>query len=86
MKFQNCLDSYQRLTYKTVMQYDVKQITKRRMQKGWSKTRLAKVVAVDPKTITNVERGSGGKPETIKAIADALGISMKELVLENDAA
>lgn len=68
------------------MRYDVQQITKRRMQIGWSMSHLATVVGVTPKTITNIEHGMGGKPETIKKIADVLGLNLENLVIDTDTA
>ena len=44
--------------------------------------RLAELIGVDPKTVGNIEKGIGGKPETIKKIADVLGIDMNTLVIE----
>jgi transcriptional regulator with XRE-family HTH domain len=73
------------MAYKRVMRYDVHQITKRRLQKGWSKIRLAKAVDLDPKTITNLERGSGGKPETVAKVADVLGLRIEDLVISDTA-
>lgn len=64
------------------MKYDIARIERERLIKGWSKDKLAQIADVDPKTITNVERGDGGNPATIKAIADALGIPMRELLIE----
>jgi transcriptional regulator with XRE-family HTH domain len=68
------------------MRYNIKQITKRRMQKGWSKIRLAKAVNLDPKTITNLEAGRGGKPETVAKVANVLGLRIDRLVIDNDTA
>jgi len=64
------------------MPYDTKQITRGRERKGWSKCRLAKAAGVDPKTITRIERGESLKPETIKAVADVLGLKIERLVIE----
>jgi transcriptional regulator with XRE-family HTH domain len=74
------------MAYILVMRYDTKQITKRRMQKGWSKNRLARAVDLDPKTITNLEAGRGGKPETIAKVANILGLRIDRLVIDNDTA
>lgn len=56
------------------------------MQVGWSMSHLAAIIGVSPKTITNIERGIGGKPETIKKIADVLGLSLEKLVIDSNPA
>lgn len=66
------------------MKFDTYKIEKARVLRGWSKRRLAQVAGIDPATVGRVERGVNLKPETVKKIADVLGIEMTDLV--NDTA
>ena len=63
------------------MKVDVARIKLERIKKGWSQTQLARVIGSHPSLISQIEGGTvGGSPSTIKAISDALGISMDELL------
>jgi transcriptional regulator with XRE-family HTH domain len=53
------------------------------MEKGLSKSSLAQLIGVTAKTIGNIERGTGGKPETIRKIADALSMDLASLVIDD---
>lgn len=63
------------------MLYDVQRIERARILRGWTKTELARRIKKDPSTISLIERGKViGRPATMKAIADALKISMERLL------
>ena len=68
------------------MKINTEKLERARLLKGWSKTALAEQANVDPSTVGRVERGENLKPETVKRIADVLGVNMEELLLENNAA
>lgn len=68
-----------------IMKIDTKKIQRARAIRGWTKRRLAAAVGVDPATIARIERGLTQNPETIKKVADTLGLSMEELLGGNAA-
>ena len=52
------------------------------MEKGWSRTRLARAIKKTPQAISLMEKGRiQPTPETMKKIATALGLPMEELVI-----
>jgi len=59
-----------------------KNIKKYREKKGISQDKLSKLAGVTLHTITKIESGATPDPriETVKKIADALGISVDELL------
>ena len=58
-----------------------------RYEAGWSQARLAREAGVDQATISRILSGaSGGLPATIKALADALGVSVDVLCASEDEA
>ena len=68
------------------MKYDIARIERERVLRGWSKARLAEEIDKDPSTISLIENGKiDGNPATIKAIAEALGVPMEELLIEEPA-
>lgn len=66
------------------MRYDVDKIIRRRLEKGWTQTRLAEEVGVSAPAISKLERVGSARPDTVKVIAKALGLSMKDLVIEDE--
>jgi len=69
------------------MQVNVALIKHERIKKGWSQTQLAKVIKAHPSTVSLIEAGiAHGSPKMIKAIADALGLSMEEIIFSDTAA
>ena len=71
---------------KKFMKYNRQKIERERVLKGWSRSTLAKKIGVNPSTISNLLAGKTGNIETIKKIADALGIDMKEICIDEEAA
>jgi transcriptional regulator with XRE-family HTH domain len=68
------------------MKYNIARIQRERVLRGWTKAKLAEVIGKDPSTISLIENGDiNGNPGTIKAIAEALGVPMEELLIEETA-
>ena len=59
-----------------------KNIKKYREKKGISQDRLSKLAGITLHTITKIESGATPDPriETVKKIADALGVSVDDLI------
>jgi transcriptional regulator with XRE-family HTH domain len=66
------------------MKINTEKLERARLLKGWSKSALAEQADVDPSTVGRVERGENLKPETVKRIADVLGVKMEDLIFENN--
>ena len=67
------------------MEIDTKPLERERIKRGWSKARLAKHLKLDPSVIGRVERGENRAPDTVKRIADFLGVPMEEIVIDDAA-
>jgi len=69
------------------MSFDIAKIRRARLLAGLSQNALAAKVGLDPSSISILERGLiKGKPETIKKIADTLGLTMEEIFIEEEVA
>lgn len=79
--FKKRLDRYNNLCLNSNMTYNLRRIRYMRLVKGWTFSKLAKEIGEHPSTVSRIERGENQNPETVKKIADALGIPMEELVL-----
>lgn len=56
-----------------------------RWSHGWTQRDLAREARLNPKTIEAIEAGnSPGSPKTAKKLADALGISITEIIEEEE--
>ena len=60
----------------------LKNLAKIRRQKGWSQEKLAHQAGISYNTLIKIERNGIGNPkiETVIKLAEALGISIDELV------
>lgn len=67
------------------MKIDTEKIQRARTIRGWTRRRLAAAAGVDPATIGRIERGISQNPETVKKVADILGLAMEELLNGNAA-
>lgn len=68
-----------------IMKIDTNKIQRARTIRGWTRRRLALAAGVDPATVGRIERGITQNPESLKKIADVLGLSMEELLNGNAA-
>ncbi|MGW1001728.1 helix-turn-helix domain-containing protein [Streptomyces sp. NPDC002520] len=67
------------------MNEDPRAFRRRRIEAGLSQTDLAKQAGVAPSHISDVENGRAGfSPKNLKAIADALGCTIRDLLLPED--
>lgn len=65
------------------MRYDVIQITRARIIRGWSQAELARRIKKSESTVSKIENGIfHGMPDTVKRMADELGLKMEDLILE----
>lgn len=55
------------------------EITRRRVERGWDKSCLARAAKINHCLISRAEQGNGVSPATAKAIADALESTVFEL-------
>lgn len=63
------------------MQYNVKLLRKIRLTKGLSPPKLAQISGVNEMTIRRTEQKiSSPRPQTVKKLAEALGVEMDRLV------
>ncbi len=65
--------------------FDISRIEKARILQGLTKGGLAKKAGIHPTTYTLILKGSNHHPPTIKKIADALGLEMKEIYIDEKA-
>ena len=65
--------------------FDISKIEKARILNGLTKGGLAEEARIHPSTYTLILKGSNHHPPTIKKIADALGLSMEEIYIEEEA-
>ncbi len=63
------------ITFKTY------RIEEARAIKGWSRTKLSSLVGIHPSSYLRIIKGEIRKAETIKKLADALGLRMEDLVV-----
>jgi ribosome-binding protein aMBF1 (putative translation factor) len=66
------------------MRYDIQKLERARILKGWNKAFLAKIIEVDPAVIGRVEKGENTNVVTVKKMADALGLTMEDLLIEDE--
>jgi len=66
--------------------YDVGEIQKAQLEQALTNSELAKRAAVTRRTVADVYQRGGGTPKTIEKLAKALGLEIKDLVVEVEAA
>lgn len=57
-----------------------------RLKKGWTQKDLADKIERKQNTISYIEKGGGAESDTIKALAEALGVSVDYLINEEKTA
>lgn len=62
--------------------FDIQKLDRERIRQGLKKSKLARMIDVQPSTISAVWSGTNRSPETLKAICDALSISIEEIMIE----
>ena len=61
--------------------YDMPQIDRARMVKGWTWHELARRAGVSAGTAQSLAHGKSVRPSTVKALAKALGLKREDLVI-----
>ena len=64
--------------------FDTKKIENARVINGLAKKNLAKKAGISPGTYTQILNGENLYPPTIKKVADALGLEMEEIYIEEE--
>jgi len=60
--------------------YNVTKLFDEQARRGWTDTRLAAIASLSPATVGRVRLGHTQRVSTVKALADALGVEIGELV------
>ncbi len=66
--------------------FDLQKIEKSRIIKGLAKKGLALEAGISPSTYTEILHGKNQHPPTIKKVADALGLQMEEIYIDEEEA
>jgi len=56
------------------------QIKEQRIKRAWSQEELATISDIDVRTVQRIEKGHAASPDTLKAVANAFGIDVTDLV------
>ena len=62
------------------VKYDGEKLRRLRLNRGWSRLRLARVAGVHSVTVYRVEETGRGHPGTVKKIAEVFGIRVSEVL------
>ncbi len=62
------------------MEVNVSQLQELRINQGLSQRQLAEKAGLSPGAVWRLETRGGGRPDTVKKIADVLGVKPYELV------
>lgn len=65
---------------------DTERLESARIKKGLSKSKLAQLVGIHPSSYLRILKGETQNAPTLKRIADALGLSMEEIFIEEEQA
>lgn len=65
--------------------YDYAEIKRARRVKGWSQGYLARLLNIPQPRLSELENGKHAKPETVKLVADVLGLDMEKITLREEA-
>jgi transcriptional regulator with XRE-family HTH domain len=64
------------------MEVNVDKLTELRIDHGLTQRELSEKAGLSPSAVWNLERRGSGRPDTLKKIADVLGVRASELVRE----
>lgn len=65
------------------MRYDINKLERARRLKGWTKARLAQMVGLTAPAISAIWRGDSKNAETLKQIADVLGLEVEDILIDD---
>lgn len=66
------------------MKIDINKLDQLREAKGWTKTNLSIQAGVSDFTLNSIRKGKDVREATAQCIADALGVKMEDLLLEEE--
>jgi len=61
--------------------YDTGKLLAAQARRGWTNDRLAELADVHPATVGRLMKGETQRKATVKAVADALGLDLGDLVV-----
>jgi transcriptional regulator with XRE-family HTH domain len=62
------------------MEVNVEKLRELRIDHGLTQRQLAEKAGLSPGAVWNLEHRGGGRPDTLKKVADVLGVRASELV------
>ena len=71
---------------KVTFGYDVDKLAEKMAVRGMTMQRVGKLAGVHPSTVANVLRRRTCKAPTVKKIAEALGLSLEEIIVRSEEA
>ena len=66
------------------MKIDINKLDQLREAKGWTKTNLSIQAGVSDFTLNSIRKGKDVREATVQCIADALGVKVEDLLLEEE--
>lgn len=68
------------------IRFNIEILVRKRLEKGWSRAKLADKIRRTENMVYKVERGDRPSVETVFRMSKALGVPMKEILIEDSAA
>lgn len=63
--------------------YNIDILNNARLERGWTTLKLSRVAGMPETTVRGILKNKAGHPDNVKAIANALGFTLKELIRTN---
>lgn len=67
-----------------MISYDISKLEKARILKGWTKSNIANQLGLSPSTISAIFQGMNKRADTMKRLAELLGINLEEILIEEE--
>lgn len=65
------------------MRYNTRRLDRERMLKGWTRRHLGELAGVSEQMVGQILNNGVGTPRTVKKLADALGLTMSAVLIED---